>query len=164
MSNRTLIVIAVVMGVLVLAAAACAVTSGAPMGYMQLRTLNSQAARWQAQNVTSYEMKVHIGCFCPFYDRMPLTVEVRDGQVVSVVDSQGQPVATDDPIRMYGNEQLMTIDGVFDYAREAIRNADETKITYDAALGFPLTLSIDRIKLAMDDELSVTINDVRALE
>ena len=66
-------------------------------------------------------MTLGIGCFCPFYDRMPLTVEVRDGRVVSVVDSQGQPVAADDPIRSYGNEQLMTVDGVFEYARDAIQ-------------------------------------------
>jgi hypothetical protein len=69
----------------------------------------------------------------------------------------------DDPIRMYGNEQLMTIDGVFAYAGEAIRTADETTLTYDPLLGFPTMLSIDRIKLAMDDELSVLISDVRAM-
>ena len=164
MSNKSLIVITAVMGLIVVAAAVYALSSGAPQEYMQLRTLNTQAARWQAQNITSYQMKLHIACFCPFFDRMPLTVEVRDEQVISVVDSQGKPVSTDDPIRMYGNEQLMTIDGVFAYAREAIREADETNITYDPALGFPLTLSIDRIKLAMDDELGVTISDLRALE
>jgi hypothetical protein len=164
MSNKNLIVIAAVVGLIVVVAMVYALGSGAPQEYMQLRTLDSRAARWQTQNITSYDMKVHIGCFCPFFDRMPLTVQVRDGQVVSVVDSQGQPVAADDPIRMYGNEQLMTIDGVFAYAREAIREADETTITYDPALGFPLALSIDRIKLAMDDELGVTISDLRALE
>ena len=42
-------------------------------------------------------------------------------------------------------------------------NADETKISYDPALGFPTSLSIDQIKMAMDDELSVTITDVRPL-
>ncbi len=163
MSNKTLIVIAVVVGLFVLAAAGYAVMSGAPGHYLQLRTLDSQAAQWHAHNMTSYEMTLGIGCFCPFSDRMPLTVEVRDGQVISVVDSQGQPVAQDDPIRSYGNEQLMTVDGVFDYARDAIRNADETTISYDPSLGFPTSLSIDQIKLAMDDEMSVTIQAVKAL-
>ncbi len=163
MRNKTLIVIAILFGLIVVAAAVFAVTSGAPGQYLQRRTLDSQAAQWHAHNMTSYEMTLGIGCFCPFYDRMPLTVEVRDGRVVSVVDSQGQPVAADDPIRSYGNEQLMTVDGVFDYARDAIRNADETRISYDPVLGFPTGLSIDQIKMAMDDEMSVTIQAVRAL-
>jgi hypothetical protein len=163
MSNKSLITIAAVVGLIVVAATVYALASGAPQEYMQLRTLDSQAALWQAQNLTSYEMKLHIGCFCPFFDRMPLTVQVRAGQVVSVVDSQGQPVAVDDPIRSFGNEQLMTVDGVFAYARDVIRNADETRLTYDPALGYPTNLSIDQIKMAMDDELSVTITDVRPL-
>ena len=163
MSNKKLIVAAIVVGLLVVAAAVYAVTSGAPGKYLQLRTLDSQLAQWQAQEFTSYEMTLGIGCFCPFSDRMPLTVEVRDGRVVSVVDSQGQPVPADDPIRSYGNEQLMTVNGVFEYARDAIKNADETRISYDPALGFPASLSIDQIKMAMDDEMSVTITGVRVL-
>jgi hypothetical protein len=163
MSNRILILIAVLLVLSVAAAAVYGLTGGDPGEYMQLRTLDSQEARWHATGLTSYEMKVHIGCFCPFFDRMPLTVQVRNGQVVSVLDSQGQPVAPDDPIRAHDNERLMTIDGVFGFARDAIRNADETKVAYDAARGHPTSLSIDYIKLAMDDELGVNIADVRPL-
>jgi hypothetical protein len=163
MSNKTLILLAAVVGLLLVAAAVYALTSGSPAHYLQLRTLDAEAARWQSGGLTNYRMKLGIGCFCPFFERMPLTVEVRDGQVVSVVDSQGRPVAPDDPIRSSGNEQLLTIDGVFAYARDAIQTADEVRIAYDPALGFPASLGIDQIKLAMDDELSVTIQDVRAL-
>jgi hypothetical protein len=163
MSNKTLIALATVVGLTLVGAAVYALTSGSPTHYLQLRTLDARAARWQSAGLKSYQMKLSIGCFCPFFDRMPLMVEVRNGQVVSVVDTQGRPVAADDPIRSFRNEQLMTIDGVFAYAREAIPNADEVKIAYDPALGFPASLRIDQIKMAMDDELSVTIQDVRAL-
>ena len=67
------------------------------------------------------------------------------------------------PSAPLATNSLLTIDGVFAYARDAIQNADEVKLAYDPALGYPATLSIDWIKLAMDDELSVTIQDVRAL-
>ncbi|HET6846991.1 MAG TPA: DUF6174 domain-containing protein [Anaerolineales bacterium] len=163
MSKKALLLVAFVVGLVVIAAAAYALTSGTPAHYLQLRTLDAQEARWQSQGLTHYQMKLSIGCFCPFFDRMPLAVEVRDGQVVSVVDSQGQPVAADDPIRSSGNEPLLTIDGVFAAARDYIRTADEVKIAYDPFLGFPSSMSIDQIKRAMDDELSVTIQDVKAL-
>ena len=162
MSNKMLILIAVVVALAVIAAA-YAVTAGSPAHYLQLRELDQQNARWQSQGLTNYQMKLGIGCFCPFFDRMPLTVEIRAGQVLSVTDSQGQPVSADDPIRSSGNEQLLTIDGVFAYARDAIQDADEVRIAYDPALGYPASMSIDQIKLAMDDELSVTIHDVNAL-
>jgi hypothetical protein len=132
-------------------------------GSTQARELSANEQKWQAQNITHYRMKVHIGCFCPFFDRMPVTVEVQDGKVLSVTDSQGQPVAEDDPIRSFGNESLMTIPGIFAYAREALQTADETTLSYDPALGYPVSLSIDRIKLAMDDEMSVLISELEVL-
>ena len=162
MSKRTTRILVIV--IVVLAAAALTYLLGfALSGASQARELAANEQKWQAQSITHYRMNVHIGCFCPFYDRMPLTVEVLDGKVLSVTDSQGQAVAQDDPIRSFGNERLMTMDGVFAYAREAVRTADETKLSYDPVLGYPVSLSIDRIKLAMDDEMSVQVSELQVL-
>jgi hypothetical protein len=162
MSKRSVYTVLVVVAVLVLAALVYALAFGVP-GSSQVRQLDANLQRWQAQGIAHYRMQVNIGCFCPFFDRMPLTVEVQDGQVLSVADAKGQPVAADDPIRSFGNEQLMTIEGVFAYAREAFQTADKTEVAYDPALGFPRSLSIDSIELAMDDEMSVLISEFEVL-
>jgi hypothetical protein len=162
MSKRSVYTVLLVVAVLALAALIYVLAFGMP-GSPQAGQLDANLQKWQAQNVSHYRMKVNIGCFCPFFDRMPLTVEVRDGQVLSVTDSQGQPVAADDPIRSFGNQPLMTIEGVFAYAREALQTADKTEITYDPGLGYPVSLNIDRIELAIDDEMSVLISDFEVL-
>jgi FlaG/FlaF family flagellin (archaellin) len=162
MSRRSVYAVLIVVAVLVLAALIYVLAFGMP-GSSQAGQLDASLQKWQAQNISHYRMHVNIGCFCPFFDRMPVTVEVRDGQVLSVTDSQGQPVGADDPIRAFGNEQLMTIEGVFAYAREALQTADKTEITYDPALGYPVSLNIDRIEMAIDDEMSVLISAFEVL-
>lgn len=163
MSRKTLLIVGVVVAIAVLAVIVYLIAAAVfgPAG--QLRELDANAEKWQNQNITHYRMKVGIGCFCPFYDRMPLTVEVLNGKVLSVTDSQGQPVPEDDPIRLHGNEDLLTIEGIFNYSRQAIQTADETTIDYDPYLGYPVSLGIDQIKRAMDDELSVAVTDLHAL-
>lgn len=162
MSKRTITTVLIVVAVLVLAALIYVLGFGMP-GSSQAGELDANLQKWRAQNVSHYRMNVNVGCFCPFRDRMPVTVEVQDGQVLSVTDSQGQPVAADDPVRAFGNEQLMTIEGVFAYTREAIQTADKTEVSYDPALGFPVNLNIDRIELAIDDEMSVLISEFEVL-
>jgi FlaG/FlaF family flagellin (archaellin) len=162
MSKRSIYTVLIVVAVLVLAALIYVLVFGMP-GSSQARQLDASLQKWQAQNVSHYRMNVNIGCFCPFFDRMPVTVEVRDGQVLSVTDSQGQVVAADDPIRSFGNEQLMTVEGVFAYARDAFQTADKTEVTYDPTLGYPVSLNIDRIEQAIDDEMSVLISEFEVL-
>ena len=162
MSKRSIYTVLIVVAVLVLAALIYVLAFGMP-GSSQADQLDANLQKWQAQDVAHYRMKVNIGCFCPFFDRMPVTVEVRDGQVLSVTDSQGQPVAADDPIRSFGNEPLMTMPGIFAYAREALQTADETTLSYDPTLGYPVSLNIDRIELAIDDEMSVLISEFEVL-
>jgi len=162
MSRRSVTTILIVVAVLAVAALIYVLAFGMP-GSAQGKQLDSNLQKWQAQSISHYRMKVNIGCFCPFFDRMPVTVEVQGGEVLSVTDSQGQPVAADDPIRSFGNERLMTVDGAFDYAREAIQKADKTEVTYDPSLGYPVQLVIDRIELAIDDEMSVLISEFEVL-
>lgn len=162
MSRRSIYTVLIVIAVLALAALIYVLAFGMP-GSAQVGELDASLQKWRAQSISHYRMKVNIGCFCPFFDRMPVTVEVQDGQVLSVTDSQGQPVAADDPIRSFGNEDLMTIEGLFAYAREALQTADKTEVTYDPTHGYPVSLNIDRIELAMDDEMSVLISEFEVL-
>jgi hypothetical protein len=53
--------------------------------------------KWDDANVAHYRFTVFIVCFCPFTEKMPLTVEVWDGEIVSIVGSDGAPLGMEDP-------------------------------------------------------------------
>src|SRR5690349_9301931 len=54
--------------------------------------LAANREKWESQHITHYRFELHVSCFCAFRDQMPLTIEVKDGKVVSMADSKGQPV------------------------------------------------------------------------
>jgi hypothetical protein len=95
---------------------------------------------------------------------MPLAVEVKDGEVVSLADKDGNPISANDPLFEYFNT-FATIDRLFAELEGAMGSADAGEITvkYDAALGFPAEASIDYIKEAVDDELYVTVSGFEQL-
>jgi hypothetical protein len=95
---------------------------------------------------------------------MPLTVEVQDGEVVSLTDKDGNPISADDPLFEYFNK-FATIDRLFAELESATASveAGDINVTYDEALGFPTEASIDYIKEAIDDELYVTVSGFEQL-
>lgn len=119
-------------------------------------------AKWQSAAVAHYRFDLVIGCFCPFYQDMPLTVEVKDGEVVSIARADGSLVGTSDPNYQYYVEYA-TIDLLFAELGSEMADADEVIVTYDEQYGFPAEVSIDRIKLAMDDELALRATNFEAL-
>ena len=56
-----------------------------------------------------------------------------------------------------------TIEKVFDYLGEAIRDADETTIACNPTYGFPTQISVDWIELAIDDEMYLTLSNFEPL-
>ena len=55
--------------------------------------LNKNRDKWDFSGVTHYRFELTISCFCPFMDMIPVTVEVKDGKIVSMTDVNGQPLA-----------------------------------------------------------------------
>jgi hypothetical protein len=123
---------------------------------------NRQA--WEGAGVSHYRMDLFLSCFCVFNELMPLAVEVKDGEVVSLADKDGIPISANDPLFEYFNT-FATIDRLFAELEGAMGSADAGEITvkYDAALGFPAEASIDYIKEAVDDELYVTVSGFEQL-
>lgn len=120
-------------------------------------------AKWQSADVTHYRFNLVIGCFCPFYQDMPLTVEVKDGEVLSISRADGTLVEPADPNYQY-YEKYATIDRLFAELASEMADADEVIVTYDAQFGFPADVSIDQIKLAMDDELALRVTNFEVLQ
>ncbi len=115
--------------------------------------------KWRAANVSHYRFNLTVSCFCPFSRKMPLTIEVQDGSVMSVKYNDGSSVGTD--ISTFA--AYLTIDDLFNYTESAMLEADEIHIKYDAAYGFPSDVSIDYIKNAMDDEMSLQVRNFEPL-
>jgi hypothetical protein len=126
--------------------------------------LSRNQSKWQDANITHYRFQLGVGCFCPVGDVMPMTVEVRNGEVVSLVDVNGEPFPSTDPL----NDLILkyaTIDRIFsELGSESVQNADKLTVTYDATYGFPTDVTIDFIELAADDELYLSVSEFEPLQ
>ncbi len=119
--------------------------------------------KWQDADVAHYQFDLFIGCFCPFRDMMPLTIEVKDGEVVSITTQDGTAVAESDPSYTYFVE-VATLDRLFEKLASSLNGgADEVLVTYDTQYGFPTSISIDQIKEAIDDEIAYQVENFEVL-
>jgi len=144
-----------ILATLILAAVGCG-------NFQQGRALSRNRALWESQNISHYRFQLQVGCFCAFMDLMPLSVEVRDGQVVSLLDASGRPVPA---VRLEMLERYAGIDKLFELVNQAISDkADKVMVFYDPTYGFPSQVSIDYIKRAVDDELGLQVSNFEVLE
>lgn len=103
--------------------------------------------RWEQAGIEDYRMVVDVQCFCPFSG--PATVEVADGELVSVDPPDG--AAEQD----YGSLAL-TVDAIFDHIASTQTEGD-VDVAYDPALGYPVSADLDPMPNAIDDEIAYRI-------
>ncbi|NJN79745.1 MAG: hypothetical protein HC797_04325 [Anaerolineales bacterium] len=141
--------------VLALILAACGNTS---------TEFDQNLTKWNNAGISHYQYQLFIGCFCPFYEDMPLTIEVKDGEVVSITSVDGTAIDSSDPAYETYNSYA-TIDRLFsELGLDLAGEADEVVVTYDPTYGFPTSIAIDYIKEAIDDELSLQVSEFQILE
>lgn len=117
--------------------------------------------KWQDANVSHYRYNLFVGCFCVFSQDMPLVIEVKDGEVVSMEYQNGNEI---DASSRELFEKYATIDRIFsELAKDINGEADEVIVTYDPTYGFPAEINIDFIKDAIDDELALTVSNFEKL-
>ena len=118
--------------------------------------LDRNQSKWQDANITHYRFELTVGCFCPFRSQMPVTVEVQNGEIVSMIDVNGETLTTTDPMNEF-IVKYATMDRLFsELESDSVRKADKITVTYDSTYGFPSDINIDFIELAMDDELHLS--------
>ena len=121
--------------------------------------LTRNQKKWRAANVRNYRFQLMVGCYCPMTAMMPITVEVRDGTVVSLTDSNGVVVAPNDQGSDFFR-QYATIDSIYaELTSVRFNDADKLTITYDPTYGFPSEVSADFIEMAVDDELYLGVTE-----
>ena len=120
-------------------------------------------AKWQAAKITHYRYSLSVGCFCAFMDQMPVNIEMKDGEIVSVTSTNGNAItATDDLYEIL--QSYAGMDMLFNQVKAASENADKVEVTYNPTNGFPTSITIDLIEEAVDDELYITVGDFKVLE
>jgi hypothetical protein len=119
-------------------------------------TYKQNLNEWQNQSITHYRFTVVVTCFCPFAGA-EVTYEVIDG--VSALDSIYMPENREPDVELIKDmyAKYTTVEAVFSYLEQAIGTADEVRVEYDPTYAYPARISIDWIRLAVDDEQSLAI-------
>ena len=143
----------IILVVLALIVAACSTSS----------EYDQKLKQWTDAGVSHYRYDLVIGCFCPFSQDMPLTIEVKDGKVVSITNVEGVLLDASNPSYQYYLEYA-TIDLLFAELKSEMTEAEELTVVYDPQYGFPSEVWIDRFKLAVDDEMSLQVTNFEGLE
>jgi hypothetical protein len=119
--------------------------------------------KWQEANITHYRFELSMVCFCAFRNRMPLRIEVLDGEVVAMHSASGHLIAAADPDYHYFF-RYATLDRLFEELRSNLNGqADQVTAIYHSGYGFPIRIHIDRIKGAADDELGLSVSGFERL-
>jgi len=123
--------------------------------------LSRNQQKWRDAGASHYRFSLFIGCFCPFSQDMPLIIEVENDQVVSLESQIGTTI---DPMNREKYERYATIDLIFAEVERSVNGeADEVTAAYDSKYGFPAQVTIDYIKNAVDDEVTLSISAFEAL-
>jgi len=109
---------------------------------------------WDDTNISHYRFELNVSCFCAFRDKMPLSIEVKDGQIVSMTYVDGTQVSAEERAIF---EPYSTLDTLFAYTAQQMKDADQITVKYDATYGFPVEVNIDAIQNAADDELYLSV-------
>jgi hypothetical protein len=126
--------------------------------------LSRNQSKWQDAGIDHYRFDISVGCFCLFRSQMPVTVEVQDGEVVSMIDVNGEAFPMDDPMSDLVLKHA-TIDRLFsELGSDPVQEADHLTMTFDPTYGFPTEVAIDFIELAADDELYLSVSAFEPLQ
>jgi len=103
------------------------------------RELGEARSLWREATVPSYRINVSRYCFCA--PPRSVKIKILRGKVVKVSNN-----------KWYGP---WTVKGMFKVVSDAIKgDAASLDVKYDQALGYPKSIAIDNIAMAVDDEIS----------
>jgi hypothetical protein len=129
-------------------------------GTSQRPALERNRSLWESQAIQHYRFHLKIGCMCPWYSMMPLTVEVKNGEILAMAASNGGNISPYlDTFRPHG-----TIESLFDTVDSAIsRGVYRLEVQYDATYGFPSSIVINPSRMVYDDETGYYVTDLVVL-
>lgn len=120
--------------------------------------LSEAVSKWEAAAFSAYEFDMIRGCYCGYPDAgHKITVRVVDDAVV-----QAWYTDTDQLVEETHLAQIPTIRALFILIASAItQEAHRLDVSYHPLHGAPTSISVDYVKNAIDDELGITVLEVR---
>jgi len=122
--------------------------------------LKSNKAKWEQAGISAYTFKLHVICFCGFLELNPLSIEVKDRDILSITPATRQRRSEFDS-NFHLFSQYATIDRLFGELQSEFAASDEVIVTYDPTYGFPAKARFDRSKRGVDDEVTLEITDFK---
>jgi hypothetical protein len=115
---------------------------------------------WESQDIQHYRFHYEISCNCPWRDMMPLTVEVQNGEIISMVANNARDITNYlDTFRQHA-----TIESLFDLVDSAIsKRVYKLAVEYDTTYGFPTRIGIDPYRYITDDATGYYVTDFEPL-
>ncbi|MEO6528912.1 MAG: DUF6174 domain-containing protein [Gemmatimonadaceae bacterium] len=119
--------------------------------------LSRNRQRWASANLHDYEFDYQLRCFCAPDATEPVHIVVRGDAISSVVRSRdGLPAVT----RFGGWPR---VDELFATVQRRLeQGAARVDVTYDVALGYPRSITVDIELLTADDESEQVASNLRA--
>jgi hypothetical protein len=124
--------------------------AGTEPAQTQQQQLNDSRSKWVSKNIKDYQYTFNWSCFCPPEHNKAVIISVKNGSLASIKYADGSGAVDK---TKYANYR--TIEGLFDFLQDAInRKAYRIDVSYDAALAYPTTASIDYDQRIADEEKS----------
>ncbi len=119
--------------------------------------LNTNRALWQSMNLDTYSYITVKSCFCPPPSNQKIKITVVDGTI-----TEAQYDANEEMLGRAELQNLLTIPQWFDKVDSLINTEqpDELKVTYNSQYGYPESISVDYIKMAIDDEVGYSNSEL----
>jgi hypothetical protein len=120
--------------------------------------LREQRRNWVRLGISDYSYDFQRACFCGGPLR-PLRIRVHDDSVVSVIDIETGQAPPFLPANWAGtiNDVFTELQRLFD------QGADEINLDFDDDFHFPSRAEIDRVRNAIDDELTLHLSNFQPL-
>lgn len=123
-----------------------------------LKELEENRDKWSAFKMSHYSFESRRACFCAPELNEWTTVEVLNDTIVSIVK-----VETGEPPEFLDSTQFDTMEEIFEWLENLIRDADEYSIEYDSEFGNPSSVQYDYYEDAVDDEGAMYTRNVSKL-
>ncbi len=117
-----------------------------------LDRFNEAKRLWDRENPANYAVTVQRLCFCASVEPVRIVVQNRLVMSRTVVSTQA-------PLPANLHDLYPDIPGLFATIKDAYVRADAVTVSFDRQYGFPSDATIDYIKNAVDDELSLKVSN-----
>lgn len=147
----------VVRGLLLLTVASCSITASTGQTSEELELARNRQ-RWVSAGIHDYEFDFRRLCFCPPEATESVHIVVRQDVVTSVVrTSDGQPAS----MRV---SSWPRVDELFAEVQQRLdQRVERLDVRYDPTYGYPRSVVVDIVLRAVDDEYSLTADNLRRL-